>query len=98
MKRSPAFILLIIVLTLASTQILRAQAPEASYNLKPPPLHITVDGDLKEWNDSLTFYSPDERLNYMLTNTKDTLYLAIKVYDRQEIERILGAGLTFSID
>lgn len=99
MRKSPAPILFIAVLLISTTQISQAQSTsEASFRLKPPPLHIAVDGDIKEWNDSLSFYSPKERLNYMITNTKDTLYLAVKIYDRGEIARILNAGLTFSID
>lgn len=75
----------------------RAQAP-VQFNLKTPPKNIAVDGDLKEWGDSLTVYSPEERISYNIANSKDTLYLAVKIYDKTEIARILLAGLTFSID
>jgi len=66
--------------------------------LKAPPAKIVIDGDIREWGDSLTYYSSEERLNYMIANSKDTLYLAVKIYDNTEIARVLNAGLTFSID
>jgi uncharacterized membrane protein YgcG len=66
--------------------------------LKPVPAHIVVDGSVKEWGDSLSYYSPAERLNYAITNTKDTLYFAAKVFDRSEVARIMHAGITFIID
>ncbi len=98
MKKSPTLVLAFIVLQFILINTCRAQAPESQFNLKLPPKNIVVDGDIKEWNDSLSFYSPEERLNYMLANTKDTLYLAVKIYDRSEAARILNAGLTFTID
>lgn len=98
MKKSPTLVLGFIVLQFILSNTCSAQAPESQFNLKLPPKNIAVNGDIKEWGDSLTFYSPEERLNYMLANTKDTLYLAVKIYDRSEIARILNAGLTFTID
>jgi len=97
MKRSP-FYLIILILQLITVGICRAQTAPVQFNLKPPPANIVIDGDIKEWGDSLAFYSPEERINYMMSNSKDTLYLAVKVYDRTEMSRILNAGLTFSID
>jgi YD repeat-containing protein len=98
MKKPPALVLVFILLQFILINICSAQTPESQFNLKLPPKNIVVDGDIKEWGDSLTFYSPEERLNYMLANTKDTLYLAVKIYDRSEVARILNAGLTLTID
>lgn len=66
--------------------------------LKAPPAKIVIDGEIGEWGDSLKYYNPEERLKYMIANSKDTLYLAVKIYDNTEIARVLNAGLTFSID
>lgn len=66
--------------------------------LQPPPAGITVDGDIKEWGDSLRYTNAEKAINYSLANTKDTLYMAIRVIDRTQQARILRAGLTFSID
>ena len=66
--------------------------------LQQPPTGITVDGDLKDWGDSLRYFNADKKLYYSLANTKDTLYMAIRINDRSEQTRILYSGLTLSID
>ena len=66
--------------------------------LLPPPPQIAIDGDVKEWGDSLRYYNTEKHINYSIANTKDTLYMAIRVNDRSEQTRILRAGITFSID
>jgi len=80
-----------------ATLNLFAQKP-AQNTLQQPPANITVDGDLKDWGDSLRYYNEDKKLYYSLANTKDTLYMAIRINDRSEQTRILYAGLTLSID
>lgn len=65
---------------------------------KAAPVHIIIDGQIKEWGDSLNYYSPAERLNYSIANTKDTLYVAVKIYDRSEVARIMHGGITFAFD
>ncbi|MDF2434276.1 MAG: hypothetical protein JWP44_3907 [Mucilaginibacter sp.] len=66
--------------------------------LEAPPPHITIDGDSKEWGDSLRYYNPENRVNYSIANTKDTLYLAIRIKDRLDQTKVLRAGVTFGID
>ena len=97
MKRYPAYILAF-ALQLFASALCRAQPAPAALNLKQPPANINIDGDIKEWGDSLSHYSPEERITYDIANSKDTLYVAVKIYDRTEIARIMLAGLTFSID
>ena len=79
-----------------SASLCKAQGPQLTLNA--PLSKIVVDGDIREWGDSLKYYSPEERLNYMLVNNDDTLFLAVKIYDRTEVARVLRAGLTFSVD
>ncbi|MEP6612582.1 MAG: hypothetical protein ABJA76_11875 [Mucilaginibacter sp.] len=66
--------------------------------LQAPPANIMVDGSIKEWGDSLRYYNVEKRINYAVANSKDTLYMAIRVNDRTEQMRILKAGATFSIN
>jgi YD repeat-containing protein len=66
--------------------------------LTGPPKNIAIDGDIKEWGDSLRYYNTQNAINYAIANTKDTLYMAIRVNDRSQQTRILKAGITFSID
>jgi YD repeat-containing protein len=75
-----------------------AQSSKTAGTLQPPPPKIVIDGDLKEWGDSLRYYNAEKKLNYAIANTRDTLYMAIRINDRSEQMRILRAGLTFSID
>jgi uncharacterized membrane protein YgcG len=89
--------LFLTIITLCTINISYAQnGPQLT--LKAPPAHIKIDGDIKEWGDSLTYYSTEDRLNYMIANSNDTLYLAVKIYDNNQIAQVLNAGLTFSID
>jgi YD repeat-containing protein len=66
--------------------------------LQAPPPKIVIDGDLKEWGDSLRYYNAEKKINFSIANTKDTLYMAVRINDRTEQTRILKAGITFSID
>jgi hypothetical protein len=75
-----------------------AQNKSAINKLQLPPTNIVVDGDLKDWGDSLRYYNQDKQLNYTLANDQENLYMAIRVNDRSEQIRILRAGLTLSID
>jgi uncharacterized membrane protein YgcG len=98
MKKTSLVFITGLALQFIITTACKAQAPMPQYHLKAAPVNIVVDGSIKEWGDSLSYYSPEERLNYAITNSKDTLYLAVKIYDRSEIMRVLNAGLTFIID
>ncbi len=83
---------------LLAINICSAQSDKIEGTLQPPPPKIAVDGDIKEWGDSLRYYNAEKKLNYAIANTKDTLYMAIRISDRSEQKRVLGAGLTFSMD
>jgi len=75
-----------------------AQNKPAQNILQPPPAGITIDGDLKDWGDSLRYLNPEKHIYYSLANDKDNLYMAIRINDYTEQVRILNAGLTLSID
>jgi len=75
-----------------------AQNKPVANKLQPPPTNISIDGDLKDWGDSLRYYNQDKQLNYTLANDQGNLYMAIRINDRSEQIRMLRAGLTLSID
>ena len=75
-----------------------AQSKTNSNTLQPPPPAVKIDGKLDEWGDSLRYYNEEKKLNYTLANDNDNLYAAIRINDRSEQARILGAGLTLSIN
>ncbi|QKJ31585.1 hypothetical protein HQ865_18050 [Mucilaginibacter mali] len=84
-----------LLLTVATVS---AQPKSKTNILQPPPADVKVDGDLKEWADSLRYFNEEKKLNYTLANDKDNLYIAFRLNDRTEQARVLGAGLTVSID
>ncbi len=90
------------LLTVLTVQILfpgtgNAQSSKTSI-LQAPPAKIVIDGDAEEWGDSLHYYNAEKMINYDIANSKDTLYLAVRVNDRSQQMRILRAGLTIGID
>ena len=97
MKRFPFYITGILTIQLLASMVCHAQT-DVNLRLQPPAPHLAVDGDIRDWGDSLKFYSPEEHINYMMANSQDTIYLAVKIYEKSEIGRVLNAGLTFSID
>lgn len=96
MKNFYACLITAITLQIICTQICNAQSDVI--NLKPAPAKITIDGDLQEWGDSLTYFNNDAQINYSIANDKDNLYLAFKTNDPVYQAKILKYGVTFSID
>jgi hypothetical protein len=83
---------------LFAINICSAQSDKTPAILQAPPPKIVIDGDIKEWGDSLRYYNAEKKINYAIANTKDTLYMAVRINDRSEQIRILKAGLTITID
>jgi len=75
-----------------------AQSEQHSSNMASAPGKISIDGNLNDWGDSLRYYNPEKKLNYTLANDQQNLYLAIRFNDRMEQERIMRAGLTWSVN
>ncbi|WP_431199238.1 hypothetical protein ACRQ5D_06040 [Mucilaginibacter sp. P25] len=94
-KASPAFVLALTAQLLASHH---SSAQSTQNSLQGPPANINIDGDLKEWGDSLRYYNEEKKLNYALANDKDYLYAAIRISDRLDKMKVLNAGITLSID
>src|ERR1700742_2449068 len=86
------------VAQLAIIGLCHAQSKTVQNKLQPPPANITIDGDPKEWGDSLPYYNKDKQINYALANDQDNIYMAIRINDRSQQIRVLRAGLTISID
>jgi hypothetical protein len=93
-KLTLAFIIQLSAIGIANAQ----SGKQTTGTLQSPPTKIAVDGDIKEWGDSLRYYNAEKQLNYALANDKDNLYMAIKIVDRAEQTKVLKEGLTLSID
>ena len=75
-----------------------AQSKINANTLQPPPANLNIDGDLKEWGDSLRYYDAGQKINYTLASDKDNIYIAIRLKDRFDQIRLLNAGLTLGIN
>lgn len=67
-------------------------------NLQAPPANVNIDGNIKEWGDSLKYYNDEKKLNYALANDKEYLYAAIRITERFDQMKVLHAGITLTID
>jgi len=97
MKAIFPYFAIIAIIQLSSVSSGNAQSTTTA-TLQAPPKNIVVDGSVKEWGDSLHYFNAERQLNYDLANSKDTLYMAIRVNDKSEQMRILKAGLTLGIN
>lgn len=59
---------------------------------------VDIDGQLKDWNDSLQYFNEDTQFAFNILNDDKTLYLAIKSKDKQNLNRILARGISFSVN
>jgi uncharacterized membrane protein YgcG len=97
MKSILPYFAIIAIIQLSSVSLSNAQSTTTA-TLQAPPKNIIVDGSIKEWGDSLHYFNAERQINYDLANSKDTLYMAVRVNDKSEQVRILKAGLTLGIN
>ncbi|MDB4902674.1 MAG: hypothetical protein JWQ63_1955 [Mucilaginibacter sp.] len=99
MKVLPPYLTYSIISQLLAISICNAQTNKSTLStLQAPPQSIAIDGDIKEWGDSLRYYNTEKKINYSVANDKENLYMAIRITDRLEQRKIFKAGITFAID
>ncbi|WP_419699708.1 hypothetical protein [Mucilaginibacter sp. NFX135] len=99
MKKIAPHLILVCTLQLITTGVMHAQtAKNAQSTLKTPSAPVTIDGNLKDWGDSLRYFNDEKKINYTLANDQTMLYAAIRISDRMDQIRTLNAGITLSID
>jgi hypothetical protein len=59
---------------------------------------VVADGKLTEWKAPLRFYDSNSKLNYVVTNDKENLYICIRIPDEQSQMKIMRAGMDIWID
>ena len=59
---------------------------------------LQIDGELGDWGDSLKYYNENTRFSFNLRNNNEMIYLAINSQDKQNLNRILARGISFSIN
>lgn len=66
--------------------------------IKAPQQAIVVDGILKDWGDSLSYYNEAKRLNYGFADDKENLYFAIRIQDRRQQAQAMRNGITLAFN
>jgi hypothetical protein len=89
-----------VLIVLIANTISNAQAikPFDPALIDMPVRTANIDGNLKNWGDSLRFINLENNLHYDFAIDKDELYFAIRIDDRVEAIKILKAGLTLGLD
>jgi hypothetical protein len=62
------------------------------------PAGVTIDGQLSEWDASSFIYNDDSKLKYMITSDDSYLYLVADLDQKAIKQKVLGAGITISIN
>jgi len=62
------------------------------------PPEFKIDGLANEWNDKFQAHSKNTEINYTLANNSQFLYLAVQATDPLIIKKIIGGGITFTIN
>lgn len=57
-----------------------------------------IDGELKDWGDSLKYFNSSAQFSFDIRNNKDFLYVAIISKNKENLARILSRGITFSVN
>ena len=59
---------------------------------------IKADGHLHDWKDSLSYHNEDTRFSFDISNDDETLFIAVKSEDNQNLNRIFSRGISFSFN
>lgn len=59
---------------------------------------ISIDGDLNDWAHPPNFYDRNSGIGYGISNDSTSLFLCFRIVDEKTQMKILGAGMTVSLD
>jgi len=62
------------------------------------PANIKVDGKATEWNNQFQTYNKATEIFYTISNDDDKLYLTVQATDPNIIRKIIGGGITFTVN
>jgi len=62
------------------------------------PAGVTIDGQLSEWDASSLVYNDDSKLKYAITSDDSYLYIIANLDQKAIRQKVLGAGITISIN
>jgi hypothetical protein len=90
---------LLILTSICESSILKAQKlPTEQMGSVTLPPEFKIDGLANEWNDKFQAYSKNTETNYTVANNSQYLYLAVQATDPLIIKKIIGGGITFTVN
>jgi len=92
-----AFAVLISAMWLHNASAQKKDLP-APVPMPKAPAGVTIDGQLSEWDASSFVYNDDSKLKYMITSDDSYLYLVADLDQKAIKQKVLGAGITISIN
>jgi hypothetical protein len=75
----------------------RGELPEIQQISLRAPAKVKIDGKANEWNNDFHAYNHRTDIFYSIANDDDNLYLVIQAADPKAINKIVGGGITFTI-
>ncbi|OCX51106.1 hypothetical protein BEL04_20550 [Mucilaginibacter sp. PPCGB 2223] len=72
-------------------------APTAQI-LPKAPADVNIDGQLGEWNETSFIYNNESKIKYIVSSDDNYLYLTANLDQRAIRQKVLGAGVTLSIN
>ncbi len=90
-----ANLLLLILLSLSVSAQKLSTVQEASVRA---PANAKVDAKLTEWNDTFQAYNKTTSIFYTMANDDKNLYLVIKSTDQYNNNKIIGGGISITIN
>jgi len=92
-----AFAVLISVMWLPNASAQKKDLP-APGPMPKAPAGVTIDGQLNEWDASSLVYNDDSKLKYAITSDDSYLYLVANLDQKAIRQKVLGAGITISVN
>jgi hypothetical protein len=77
---------------------LHAVAQSNIKTIKKQPHSIQVDGNLKDWGDSLSYHNEAKGINYELADDQENLYFAMRIENRSEQAQAMRNGITLAFN
>ena len=90
--KNPSYFLLCCALSVPASQAFS----QTVKSLKKPQHTIQVDGNLKDWGDTLSYHNEAKKVNYELADDKENLYFAMRIENRGQQAQAMRNGITIS--
>ncbi|HCN84776.1 MAG TPA: hypothetical protein DIT07_14335 [Sphingobacteriaceae bacterium] len=97
-KRISASFKLLLIGVLFSFTTIAQKFPNVQEKSMRAPANIKVDGKTTEWSNQFQAYNKATEIFYTISNDNDKLYLTVKTTDLDIANKIISAGLTFTIN